>query len=205
MTIPFLISRRTALTSLLLPVLGTGIPGYAASAFSAPQSIYPDNSNRSSVLIAYLSRSGNTRVIAGQEQRAYGSDLFEIRTAKPYPEDYEEMVREANRQRLAREAPQLEKLVGNMAQYRTVFLGFPIWATALPAPVRSFLQSHDLEGKTIIPFITYGSSGPGNAPATVRELAEGAQVLEHFAIKRDQERDTLSSVSNWMAALPSGH
>ncbi|WP_143037607.1 flavodoxin [Allgaiera indica] len=32
---------------------------------------------------------------------------------------------------------------------------------ALPAPVRTFLKTHDLTGKTIVPFITHGGYGPG--------------------------------------------
>ena len=48
-------------------------------------------------LVAYFSRSGNTRVIAGTIHRALGADLFEIRPAQPYPEDYEQTVEQARR------------------------------------------------------------------------------------------------------------
>jgi hypothetical protein len=43
-------------------------------------------------LVAYFSRTGNTRVIAGQIQRVRGATLFEIKPAAPYPEDYERTV-----------------------------------------------------------------------------------------------------------------
>ena len=38
-------------------------------------------------LVAYFSRSGNTRVIAGVIERAHQADLFEIRPARACPAD----------------------------------------------------------------------------------------------------------------------
>ena len=87
-------------------------------------------------LVAFLSRSGNTRVIAGQLQRRFGADLFEIRTAEPYPADYEETVARAERERDAAATPALAEGVADIGGYETVFLGFPIWGMALPAPVQ---------------------------------------------------------------------
>jgi flavodoxin len=48
-------------------------------------------------LVAYFSRTGNTRVIAGQIHRARDTTLFEIKPAAPYPEDYEKTVAQAKR------------------------------------------------------------------------------------------------------------
>ena len=45
-----------------------------------------------SILVAYFSRSGNTRVIAGVIQRTLQADLFEIAPASPYPADYFQTV-----------------------------------------------------------------------------------------------------------------
>ena len=49
----------------------------------------------SRTLVAYFTRSGNTKVIASTVQRELKADLFEIRPAQPYPEDYEEIVAQA--------------------------------------------------------------------------------------------------------------
>ena len=45
-------------------------------------------SNGKKVLVAYFSRSGNTKAIASHIKELTGGDLFEIQTAKPYPADY---------------------------------------------------------------------------------------------------------------------
>ncbi len=58
-------------------------------------------------MVAYLSRSGNTRVVAQTLSRNVGADLFEIRTAEPYPADYETHVDLAHRHRDAEAKPRL--------------------------------------------------------------------------------------------------
>jgi flavodoxin len=110
-------------------------------------------------LVAYFSRSGNTRVVAGLIHRALGTDLFEIRPASAYPEA---TVEQASQERDRGFEPILETRVLNMVDYDTVYLGFPIWGETAPPVIRSFLKAHDLSGKTVIPFVTHGGYGLGN-------------------------------------------
>lgn len=49
--------------------------------------------------VVFLSRSSNTRMLAGHLSRTFDADLFEIRPSNPWPEDYEEMVAWASRWR----------------------------------------------------------------------------------------------------------
>ena len=88
---------------------------------------------RSRTLVAFFSRSGNTRVVAGLIQRALGADLFEIRPATPYPEDYLEQVKQATQERDRGFEPPLAARVSNIAGYDTLYLGFPIWGETAPA------------------------------------------------------------------------
>jgi hypothetical protein len=149
-------------------------------------------------LVAYLSRSGNTRVIAGALARRFGADLFELRPRDPWPADYNEMVAWASRLRESDEDVPLAESPGDLVRYRTIFLGFPVWGTDLPAVTRSFLRGHDLAGKTVVPFITYGSSGEGSSMRTVRALAPDARFVDQFVLRCDQERSTLDSLNAWL-------
>ena len=128
-------------------------------------------------LVAYLSRSGNTRVIAGALSRRYGADLFEIRTAEPYPADYEETVERAQAERDAEATPPLTEDVADIAAYETVFIGFPIWGRHCRLRCGRFLTTHELAGKTVVPFITHGGYGTGTALDTVAELAPRARIV----------------------------
>ena len=119
--------RRTMMAALAAAPLGC--------AAAAPDSGGETRQAGSSTLVAYFSRSGNTRVVAGLIHRALGTDLFEIRPATPYPEDYLATVEQARQERDSGYEPALAGKVADMAGYDTVFLGFPIWGETAP-PVR---------------------------------------------------------------------
>ena len=82
-----------------------------------------------------------------------------------------------------------------------MFLGFPIWGMALPAPVRTFLTTHDVSGKALVPFITHGGYGVGTAPDTVAALAPRARIVTSFVLEADQERATMNAVSAWLETV----
>jgi flavodoxin len=155
----------------------------------------------SKVLVAYFTRTGNTRVIARQIRRALRANLFEIESDDPYPEDYEETVGQAVRERDSGYRPRLKTNVPDIKAYEVVFLGFPIWGETAPPVIRSFLSQHDLSGKTLVPFITHGGYGQGRSMNVVREHASRAQVLTPFVMEADQERRTLTQVSRWLSAV----
>jgi len=188
-------SRRAMLATPALLAL----PGTACAQEKAPARM-----NRSKTLIAYLTRSGNTRVIAGTLQRALGADLFEIRPARAYPEDYEQHVAQATRERDSGFEPPLAEKVEDIAAYDQVYLGFPIWGETAPPPIRSFLKTHDLRGKTLRPFITHGGYGVGRSPGVLASHATGARIQEAFVLEADQERRTLNQVRAWLGAIKDG-
>jgi flavodoxin len=151
----------------------------------------------SGTLVAYFSRSGNTRVVAGLIQRARGADLFEIRPARPYPDDYLATVEQARQERDSGYEPALETRVPELGAYDTVYLGFPIWGESAPPVIRSFLSAHDLAGKIVVPFVTHGGYGLGNSQTVLATHAPKANLRRAFAMEADQERRTMNLVNEW--------
>ena len=149
-------------------------------------------------LVAYFSRSGNTRVIAGVIERARRTALFEIRPARPYPADYFETVEQARQERDRGDLPPLAGKLADMAAYTTVYLGFPVWGETVPPAVRTFLSLHDWRGKTLIPFITHGGYGAGDCAAQLAQRAPGSTLLPAFVLEADQERRTTMQVTTWL-------
>ncbi|HUD94691.1 flavodoxin [Sphingobium sp.] len=187
------LSRRTLLaTPALLAFAGTAACAQEGGARRA---------GAGRTLVAYLTRSGNTRVIAKTLQRELRADLFEIRTARPYPEDYEQHVAQATRERDGGIEPPLDARVEEIAKYEELFLGFPIWGETAPAPLRSFLRAHQLTGKTVRPFITHGGYGPGDATDVLASLAPGARIEKPFVLECDQERRTLDQIRSWLGQI----
>ena len=182
-------SRRMMMTAMAtLPISDAlGVNDAAATGKSRPRT-----------LVAYLSRSGNTRVLAGVIHRAEPSDLYEISTVRAYPDDYFETVEQARQQRDNGDLPLLQGALPSMAQYDKLYLGFPIWGETLPAPVRSFLAQLDLKGKTVVPFITHGGYGPGKSAADLAKRAKGAMLQAPLVMEADQERRTTTEVLQWL-------
>lgn len=64
-----------------------------------------------------------------------------------------------------------------MAQYDVVFLGSPNWWGTITPQVSSFLDTYDLSGKTVIPFITHGGGGVQKTIADMTRQCTGCRVV----------------------------
>lgn len=189
-------SRRTLMAALAALPFG---------AYAAASDVRGGQMRRrgSRTLVAYFSRSGNTRVVAGLIHRARETDLFEILPVRPYPEDYEQTVEQARRESRSNFKPSLISKLPAIASYDTVYLGFPVWGTTVPPVIRSFLSENDLTGKILIPFITHGGYGIGNSKAVLSADAPQARLLDGFVLEMDQERKTMERVMGWLNDAPS--
>jgi flavodoxin len=160
----------------------------------------PAKGAASRTLVAYFSRSGNTRVVAGLIHRSRTSALFEIQPAVAYPEDYLETVAQAKQERDSGHEPALMSAIPGIDHYDTVYLGFPIWGQTAPPIIRSLLSRHDMRGKVIVPFVTHGGFGLGSSQRVLASHAPNARILEPFSIEADQERKTMERVNDWLAS-----
>jgi flavodoxin len=185
--------REFLMTSLLLSLTA----GEAATNSPAEARRLADGKT----LVAYFSRSGNTRVVAGQVSRALRTDLFEINPATPYPDDYFETVEQAKQESDRGFEPPLKAKATDVASYATVFLGFPIWGMTVPPVIRSFLAMHNLSGKTVIPFVTHGGYGLGDSLVVVTKHAPQARLVDGFSMQAPQERQTVTWVMEWLGAF----
>lgn len=185
--------RKILISSLLLP-LAAGTSATRAGA------ALPDGGK---TVVAFFSRSGNTRIIAGLLSRALPADIVEIIPAAPYPADYFATVEQAQEERDTGFEPPLQATLAGIAAYETVYLGFPIWGTTAPPVIRSFLSAHDLSGKALVPFITHGGYGLGTSLDVIRSHAPGARLVEGFAMQAPQERHTIEQVTRWLNVLES--
>lgn len=180
---------------------------------------------KSEVLIAYFGRYGNTNfgkdvdatisasivkdgkkkwgtteMLARLIQKETGGDLFCIQTKKKYPAGYNKVIDQNHRELDEDYLPELKKKVKNMKQYDVVFLGYPIWAEDVPQAIKSFINAHDLKGKTVIPFCTHGSSGQSGTYNKIRKLCSGADTLPGFSAGEDnvKSKSTTKRLKSWM-------
>ena len=145
------------------------------------------------ILVVYFSRTGeeynvgritkgNTAIVAEYIAQKTGADTFEIKPATPYPDEYETCTELAKKELESNARPALAKNIDNLAQYDTIFLGYPVWWSAVPRVVMTFLESNDFSGKTIIPFCTHGGSGLAGTEREIKDACPNAEILSGLAV-----------------------
>lgn len=133
-------------------------------------------------LVAYFSASGVTAKVAETLAEAIGADIFEIAPETPYTNADLNWMDKKSRSSIEMSDPSSRPAIArtrdNMGEYDTVFVGFPIWWYVAPTIINTFLESHDMTGKTIIPFATSGGSGMGKTNEKLQTSCPNSRILE---------------------------
>ena len=153
------------------------------------------------VLIVYFSQTGNTETVANIIHDNVGGDIVKLETTEAYPSDYDELVDYAQQEQQEDARPELSTVIENIEQYDTIFLGYPNWWGDMPMAIYTFLDTYDLSGKTIAPFITHGGSGLSGTPENIQEEELNASVTEGLAIDGDAASDSSEHVVDWLNGL----
>ncbi len=153
----------------------------------------------SQTLVAYFSATGTTRRAAERLAGAIGADLYEIRPETPYTG--RDLNRNDSASRTSREAkddsarPALADTRADIAGHDVIFLGFPIWWYTAPKIIRTFLESYDFSGKTVVLFATSGGSGLGRTRQELAPCCPGAVLKEGKVFRGESE----ASLRKWAA------
>lgn len=152
-------------------------------------------------LVAYFSASGVTKSAAEHLAKAAGADIFEIKPAVPYTRADLDWTNKKSRSSVEMNnpdsRPEIEGQLSNMADYDTVFIGFPIWWYVAPAIIGTFVESYDFSGKTIIPFATSGGSGMGRTVEVLKSLCPNANWGKGKMLNRVSDRE----LESWVKGL----
>ena len=82
----------------------------------------------------------------------------------------------------------------NIADYDVIFIGYPIWWDLAPRIINTFIESHDLKGKTVIPFATSGGSTLAGSAAALKKTYPALNWREGRLLNRADEK----SIRNWV-------
>lgn len=166
------------------------------------------------VLVALYSRAGenyavgnvkvgNTQVLAEEIAAQTGGTLFQIKPVKAYPEGYDECTRVAKTEKESGARPEIVDDT-NVEDYDVIFIGYPNWWSDAPMPVYTFIEKHNWQGKTVIPFCTHEGSGLNNS-AQIEAAVQGATVLEGLGMyghkAQKQREEAKKEVQKWLKGL----
>ena len=114
------------------------------------------------VLVAYFSATGVTARAAQKVAEATGGEVYTITPAKPYTDADLDWRDKQSRSSVEMNDPKARPALGgerfDVSEYDVVFIGYPIWWNQAPRLINTFIESHNLKGKAVIPFATSGGS-----------------------------------------------
>lgn len=153
-------------------------------------------------LVTYFSASGITKKLAEKIAQVADADIFEIVPENPYTEadlKWTNPLARCNKEKIGKKDVPVRGVVDNMAEYDTIYLGFPIWYWGAPNVVNTFVKSYDLSGKKIVLFATSGSSDIGKTADKLRPyLSDDAQIVDAKVLNGEQSPEQLRK---WIESL----
>ena len=153
-------------------------------------------------LVVYFSCTNTTQGIAGQIVEATDAATWRIVPEVAYTSEdlnYNNSSSRANREQNDPSArPAIKGKCENIADYDVVFLGYPIWWGKAPKVIFTFLESHDLAGKTIVPFCTSHSSGIGSSDTDLHASATQAEWKQGRRFSGNESKET---IENWIKGM----
>lgn len=127
----------------------------------------------SKVLVTYFSATGTTKAAAEVIAKVTGGELYEIAPQAAYTAAdlnwHDKQSRSSVEMNDPKARPALKGVKANIGGYDVIYIGYPIWWGVAPRVINTFIESHDLKGKTVIPFATSGGSGIGKSVAELKK------------------------------------
>ncbi|MEW4412788.1 flavodoxin [Clostridium sp. AN503] len=177
-------------------------PSWAAQATAVPETTQPISTEpaKKDTLVAYFSATGTTKSIAEKIAALTGADQYEILPAEHYSKadlNYSDSQSRATSEMNDPDSrPQISSDPLSLEGYTTLYLGYPIWWGDAPRIMSTFVETHDFNGITIIPFCTSGGSGIGQSSDHLAKQAGSGTWLPGQRFSGSTSDDEITS---WLA------
>ena len=197
--------------ALIIAIVIIAVVGVGFWFISSNKNEHTDNSNSGSktsekqnssdkkVAIIYFSATGTTEKVAGYIKEATGGDLIEIIPKDEYTDDdldyNNKNSRSTKEQNDSSARPEIENTI-NTDNYDVIFLGYPIWWGDAPRIILTFLDNHNLDGKTVIPFCTSGGSGISSSVSYFKSHYKNVNFEDGATLNNGE-----SAVKKWVNGL----
>lgn len=128
---------------------------------------------QSKIMIVYFSATGTTADAAYMIADITGGKLYEIVPQQAYTSEdlnwHSKKSRSSAEMNNPQSRPALQEDQEDIVSCKTIFIGYPIWWDLAPRIINSFIEKHNLAGKTLIPFATSGGSSINNSVVELRK------------------------------------
>ncbi len=125
-------------------------------------------------LIVYYSLEGNTDFAARRIAETLGAELLRLEPKKEYPTGGFRKFFWGGKSAVMAETPALQPYGFEAGAYDRIVFGFPVWASNVAPPIRTFVKDNDLSGKRFAAFACEGGSGAEKAFAKLKNALGNA-------------------------------
>lgn len=154
------------------------------------------------ILVAYFSATGTTEAVAKSLAKGLGGATYEIKPAQLYTVADLDWHNDQSRANVemndASSRPELADQAAPVAQYDTIFIGFPIWWGVAPTLMNTFLEAYDFSGKTVVPFATSGSSAIGETLSKLQpSVSSATKLMPGKVLKTASTTTSEAQLTDW--------
>jgi len=157
--------------------------------------------NNSKIAVIYFSATGTTKGVAEKIANVTNSDIIEIIPKDKYTSsdlNYGNDNSRANQEQNSSSArPEIANDI-DVNKYDVIYLGYPIWWGNIPKIILTFLDTNNLDGKTIIPFCTSGSTDISQSQSTLESYNKNTKLLKG---KRFSSSVNEKELTDWIKEL----
>lgn len=153
---------------------------------------------KSKIAVIYFSQSGNTRSVAEMIHQLTGADLFEIKPQVPYRSGYREIREDVSKERESEQFRPITPIDIDLSQYQFLIIGTPTWSSHIAHPIRVWLSSVNLSGKSLATFNTHAGGGEMLTFEEIKSLQPQAAFGEHLAFRGSAGFGSQRTLRQWL-------
>lgn len=147
-------------------------------------------------IILYYSKSGNTEALAHKIAETTDADMLKVEPEKEYGNYISSVLRVA-KENLTGKKTEFITEIPDLSAYDVIFAGFPIWYNTMPVFVREFLNSCNLNGKTLIPFATATMATIEKSMKDIKLISGGAKIFKPYC----ESRKSKDNFDEWISDI----
>lgn len=155
----------------------------------------PEKKKDTDTVVVYFSATGTTKGVAEKIAAVTGADIYELIPAEPYSAADLDWNDKNSRTTIEMNDPDVRPAIANddieLDGYSTMYIGYPIWWGDAPRIMSTFVEAHDFDGITVIPFCTSGSSGIGRSGDNLASQAGSGNWLKGDRFDADVSEDEI--------------
>ena len=157
--------------------------------------------SKAKVLVLYYSQTSNTKTVAQEIATRLNADIEEIALVEPYDTAFQATIDRCKADREKGILPEIKPLKSNVADYDTIFLGYPIWFGTYAPPIASLLEKVDLSGKWVMPFCTFGSGGLESSVKDLAEKQPNAKIMPGYGVRAARMDAVPKEVEHYLKSI----